>query len=75
MITKDELLPQHPKIFAECSTLAVNNDWLTLLDTLCYRLQYDADHNDFPQVVAVYVKEKFGGCASTYAAQMTSSVG
>lgn len=32
-----------------------------MLDTLCYRLQYDANHNEFPQVVAVKVKEKFGG--------------
>ena len=60
-MTKDELLARYPKIFTSCRTLAVNDGWLPLLDTLCHRLQYDADHNEFPQVVAVQVKEKFGG--------------
>ena len=60
-MTKDEVLAQYPKIFAKCRTLAVDDGWLTLLDTLCHRLQYDADHNEFPQVVAIQVKEKFGG--------------
>ena len=52
-MTKDELLARYPKIFAECRT--------SRYMAVCYRLQYDTDHNEFPQIVAVQVKDKFGG--------------
>jgi len=40
--------------------------WFTLLDELCRKLQWNTDKNGYPQVVAVQVKEKFGGLRFYY---------
>lgn len=72
---KDELQQQlydrYPKIFAQrtlpitesCMAWGIEagDGWFMLLDALCRFLQYDTDHNGYPQVVATQVKEKFGG--------------
>lgn len=68
----DELLYQrYPLIFSERHGspretamiwgFACEDGWFDLIDTLCERLQFWTDHNHAPQVVAVQVKEKWGG--------------
>lgn len=70
-----KLFEKYPKIFGQkdlspqetamCWGIECGNGWYMLLDTLCSQLQFDTDHNNredrYPQVVAVQVKEKFGG--------------
>lgn len=69
---EDKLFEKYPKIFPDgrkvdpkrsliCFGLDCGNGWYTLIDKLCEQLQFDIDKNDYPQVEAVQVKEKFGG--------------
>lgn len=67
----DLLCSKYPKIFmdrhadmqttAMCWGFECGDGWFALLDALCSRLQWDADNNNLPQIVAAQVKEKYGG--------------
>lgn len=64
------LCERYPLIFAErhrstsesCMGWGITceDGWFDLLDVLCERLQFWADHNGAPQIVAAQVKEKLG---------------
>jgi hypothetical protein len=57
-----ELLRQrYPQIFAQRPEILCGDGWYDLVDALCESLQFATDYNKAPQVVAVQVKEKFGG--------------
>ena len=49
-----------------CWGLECGDGWYNLIDTLCYMLQFNTDHNRYPQVEATQVKEKFGGLCFYY---------
>ena len=49
-----------------CWGLECGEGWRDLIDNLCSRLQFDTDRNDYPQVEATQVKEKFGGLRFYY---------
>ena len=63
-MTHEELMAKYPKIMGKCYP-TVGDGWLPLLDKLCHFLQFNTDNNNrdgrYPQVVAVQIKEKFGG--------------
>jgi len=64
------LFEKYPKIFAgKDEDIRINlipfgfecgDGWFTLIDTLCEQLQWDTDKNNYPQIKAVQVKEKYG---------------
>jgi hypothetical protein len=70
----EKLCAKYPKIFvnrhgkktetAMCWGFACGDGWYWLIDKLCSNLQWDTDknnsHDQYPQVVASQVKEKFG---------------
>lgn len=58
----DDLIKKYPKIFDDdlFYGLEVNEGWHDLLDKLCGDIQFYCDNNDFLQVRAIQVKEKFG---------------
>jgi len=77
---QDKLFENYPKIFGQkdlspretamCWGIECGDGWYTLIDRLCYSLQFNTDHNNrpeqgnegrYPQVEAVQVKEKWGG--------------
>ena len=77
---QDKLYEKYPKIFrqkdlsmketAMCWGIECGDGWYTLIEKLCYSLQFNTDHNNkpeqenesrYPQVEAVQVKEKWGG--------------
>jgi len=71
---QDKLISKYPKILDRKILLdggiACGDGWYMLLDELCQHLQFNTDHNNrkergnegrYPQVVAIQVKEKFGG--------------
>uniref|UniRef100_A0A6M3Y1S3 Uncharacterized protein n=1 Tax=viral metagenome TaxID=1070528 RepID=A0A6M3Y1S3_9ZZZZ len=65
-----KLCKKYPKIFAQrhrdmketamCWGFECSNGWYWLINMLCSRLQWDIDHNNYPQIEATQVKEKFG---------------
>ena len=65
-----DLILKYPKIFKNVSKTEMEScmafgiecgpGWYTLLDELCSALQWDTDYNNYPQVVADQVKEKYG---------------
>jgi len=65
-----QLVEEYPKIFAQrnlgemetnmCWGFQCDDGWYWLIDQLCASLQWDIDHNQYPQAVATCVKEKFG---------------
>jgi len=65
-----KLCETYPKIFRDrhadkrmtcmCWGFSCGDGWYNLIDTLCSSLQWDTDKNDYPQVIADQVKEKFG---------------
>jgi len=71
----EKLCAKYPKIFANrngdkrktlmCWGFSCGDGWYWLLDRLCSNLQWDTDKNNrdekYPQIVAMQVKEKFGG--------------
>ena len=73
---ENKLFKKYPEIFAQrtlpmtetcmCWGIETNNGWYKLIETLCASLQWDTDHNDYPQVVATQVKEKYGGLRFYY---------
>lgn len=64
------LLKKYPKIFKDssksmmetcmCWGIECGPGWYDLIDQLCNGLQWNTDKNDYPQVVADQVKEKYG---------------
>ena len=48
-------------VTAMCWGFEVNYGWYSLLDVLCEELQRDTEQQGAPQVVAIQVKEKYGG--------------
>lgn len=63
-MTHEELVAKYPKILGKVY-LEIGEGWYNVIDKLCHWLQFNTDHNShtgkYPQVVAVQVKEKFGG--------------
>ena len=67
----EKLCAKYPKIFVNrhgdkmktlmCWGFSCGDGWYWLIDRLCSNLQWNTDHNNQPQIVAVQVKEKFGG--------------
>lgn len=65
-----QLFNKFPKIFQDatkdmmqscmCWGICTPNSWYEIIDNMCERLQWDTDNNNYPQVVADQVKEKFG---------------
>jgi hypothetical protein len=68
---QDTLFNKYPKIFrqrtlpmaetAMCWGIDTGDGWYKIIDLLCELLQWDIDNNNYPQIEAVQVKEKFGG--------------
>lgn len=64
-----QLLEMYPKIFKNlydensCMKYGIEcgDGWYDLIETLCHSLQWYADKNGYPQVIADQIKEKFGG--------------
>ena len=66
-----KLFEKYPKIFrqkdlpmqetAMCWGIDCGDGWFQIIDLLCGLLQWDTDHNKYPQIEAVQVKEKYGG--------------
>ncbi len=59
-MTHDELISKHSRILSSARNLWVQEGWYPLIDKLCQYLQ-NSQRSDEPQIVAVQVKEKFGG--------------
>ena len=67
---QDKLFEKYPKIFRQkdlsmqetcmCWGIECSEGWFKLIDNLCSLLQFDIDHNKYPQIEAVQVKEKYG---------------
>jgi hypothetical protein len=68
---QDQLFKKYPKIFRQrklpmsqtcmCWGINTGDGWYKIIDLLCSLLQWDTDENEYPQVEASQVKEKFGG--------------
>ena len=54
----NDLRKKYPKIL-KCG-LDCSDGWIWLIGNLCSQLQWDADKNNCPQIVATQIKEKFG---------------
>jgi hypothetical protein len=67
---QDKLYEKYPKIFKQkdddmtttclCWGLECGDGWFDLIERLCDSLQFHTDNNNYPQVEATQVKEKFG---------------
>lgn len=67
---QDKLYQDYPKLFKQkdlsmretcmCWGIETGDGWYSLLDKLCSLLQWDIDKNNYPQIEARQVKEKFG---------------
>ena len=68
---EDKLFAKYSKIFGQrklpmtqtcmCWGIDTGDGWYKIIDLLCELLQWDTDHNNYPQIEATQVKEKFGG--------------
>lgn len=66
-----KLVEKYPKIFRDryadmrvtcmCWGFECGDGWYQIIDELCEKIQNHIDTNDVAQVIAVQVKEKFGG--------------
>jgi hypothetical protein len=71
-----KLCETYPKIFkdrhadmrntAMCWGFSIGDGWYQLIDSLCASLQWNTDKNRYPQVIAMQVKEKWGGLRFYY---------
>ena len=61
-----ELRARYPAILAHAS-LSYGPGWAGIMETLCERLQFHADHNTMPPVEITQAKEKWGELAVNYA--------
>lgn len=67
---EQKLFDKFPKIFQKkdldmsmtcmCWGIDTPDSWYNIIQKLCEKLQWDTDNNNYPQVVAEQVKEKFG---------------
>ena len=67
---QNKLFDKYPQIFRQkdlsmnqtcmCWGIECEDGWYKLLDFLCSQLQFNTDRNNYPQVEARQVKEKFG---------------
>ena len=67
---ESKLFSKYPKIFRQkdlsmqetcmCWGIEHGDGWYKIIDILCYLLQGDINNNNYPQIEAVQVKEKFG---------------
>ncbi|MCP1680688.1 hypothetical protein [Kerstersia gyiorum] len=60
-----ELRARYPAILAHAS-LSYCDGWAALMETLCERLQFHADHNAMPPVQITQAKEKHGELSVNY---------
>lgn len=68
---QNKLFEKYPLIFQDrnkpktetcmCWGIETPDEWYPVLDSLCRALQWNTDKNNYPQVIADQVKEKFGG--------------
>jgi len=56
----NKLKYKYPKILSGTG-LCVGDGWYWLLDNLCLSLKFDIANNEYPQIEAIQIKEKFGG--------------
>ena len=56
---RQQLRARYPAILAHAS-LSYGDGWAGIMETLCERLQFHADHNGMPPVEITQAKEKFG---------------
>ena len=73
---QDKLYQKYPEIFKQkdysikesCMPWGIetNKGWYPLIEALCGSLQWDTDHNDYPQIVFTQVKEKYGTLRAYY---------
>ena len=73
---EDKLYQKYPKIFRQkdlsmketcmCWGIECGAGWYDLINFLCFHLQFDIDKNNYPQVEASQVKEKYGGLCFYY---------
>ena len=61
-----ELRARYPVIL-ERASLSYGPGWAGLMEALCERLQFHADHNTMPPVQITQAKEKWGELAVNYA--------
>ena len=61
-----ELRTRYPAILGHAS-LSYGDGWAGIMETLCERLQFHADHNTMPPVEITQAKEKWGELAVNYA--------
>jgi len=71
-----KLYEKYPKIFrqkdlpmtqtAMCWGISCGDGWYKILNILCEQLQFDTNRNNYPQVEATQVKEKYGGLRFYY---------
>ena len=67
---ESKLFSKYPKIFRQkdlsmqqtcmCWGVSTGDGWYKIIDMLCSFLQFDIDNNNYPQIEATQVKEKFG---------------
>lgn len=73
---EQKLFNKYPEIFRQkdlsmketcmCWGIECGDGWYNLIDMLCSILQFNTDKNNYPQVEAIQVKEKFGGLRFYY---------
>ena len=66
MTHRAELRARYPAILAHAS-LRYGPGWAGIMEALCERLQFHADHNNMPPVEITQAKEKWGELSVNYA--------
>ena len=66
MTPRQQLRARYPAILAHAS-LSYGDGWAGIMETLCERLQFHADHNAMPPVEITQAKEKNGELSVLYA--------
>lgn len=66
MTSRQQLRARYPAILAHAS-LSYGDGWAGIMETLCERLQFHAEHNGMPPVEITQAKEKHGELSVNYA--------
>ena len=66
MTPRQQLRARYPAILAHAS-LSYGDGWAGIMETLCERLQFHAEHNGMPPVEITQAKEKHGELSVNYA--------
>lgn len=66
MTSRQQLRARYPAILAHAS-LSYGDGWAGIMEALCERLQFHADHNAMPPVEITQAKEKHGELSVNYA--------